>query len=310
MIEFDSVSKRFSSPPLPGRAARVVQALREVTLAIPAGETWAVVGPNAAGKTTLFAVLLGFLHPSDGMVRIRGLPPRRYLRRHGAAYLPERFRLPGEWRVLPALRSLARLEGLSRARARRRADEVMERLELTGYAHRAVRTLSRGLLQRLGLAQALLAEHELMVLDEPTEGLDPLWRIRFRSLLEERRSGGATVLLSSHDLAEVERLAQTVVLLDGGRVQEIMPAAAPAGPQRYRLELASPVSGMAQIFPGSEPLEGEAAAYIVAVGDPKDLSQRLAALLSAGGVLVSARPVEEPLEARVERALRRGVKGS
>src|SRR5690606_28906544 len=194
MIEFVGAGKRFVSGPRPWRGPVTIDALKDVTLSIPEGGAWGVVGPNGAGKSTLFALLLGFLQPTSGAVRIRGLAPRRYVRRHGAAYLPERFRVPGEWRGRPALVALARLEGLRPDVAARRADEALQRLGLEPFADREVRTLSRGVLQRLGLAQALLGERELLVLDEPTEGLDPLWRIKLRAILEEQRAAGRTIL--------------------------------------------------------------------------------------------------------------------
>src|SRR5690606_22401935 len=99
LIEFEGVAKRYALGPRPGRAPRVVEALRDVTVSVPEGGVFGVVGPNGAGKTTLFAVLLGFVFPSAGDVRIRGQAPRRYVRRHGAGYLPERFQLPGQWTV-------------------------------------------------------------------------------------------------------------------------------------------------------------------------------------------------------------------
>ncbi|HEY8484565.1 MAG TPA: ABC transporter ATP-binding protein [Longimicrobiales bacterium] len=310
MIEFEEVTKRFSSPPAPGRPPRVVEAVRQVTLGIPGGGVWAVVGPNGAGKSTLFALLLGFLHPSEGRLRIRGLEPRRYVRRHGAAYLPERFQLPGEWRVGAALQALARLEGFRGAEARRRAGELIDRFALTEHAGKPVRALSRGLLQRLGLAQALLAERELVVLDEPMAGLDPLWRIRFRTLVEELRSQGRTILIASHELAEVERIADRVVLLDEGRVRDVMDLSQPAGAaQQYRIELAEPTPALDEAFPGAVAInDAEPPAYLVSVPDPRELSQRLAALLTAGGILVSVQPAAEPLEERVRRALGHGGK--
>ena len=304
MIQFNGVSKRFG--PSGGSAGGRVDALADVSLEIPAGGVWGVVGPNGAGKTTLFALLLGFMHPTTGTVRVRGLEPRSYVRRHGAAYLPERFRLPGEWRVRTALRALARLEGFDRAAATRRVDAVIERMGLASHADREVRTLSRGLNQRLGLAQALLAERELVVLDEPTEGLDPLWRVRFRAIVAELRDEGRTVLMASHDLGEVERLASRVVLLEAGRVRSVIDMDAPPGSAgiTYRLELATPVPELAEVFPGAEPIEGDApAAYRVVVADAAELSRRLAALLEAGAVVASVQPLLEPLEARVRREL-------
>ncbi|MBI4409070.1 MAG: ABC transporter ATP-binding protein [Gemmatimonadetes bacterium] len=309
MIEIHGLTKRFTAPPRPGRTARVVEALRDVSLMIPAGAVWAVVGPNAAGKSTLFALLLGFLRPSAGEVRIEGMAPRDYVRARGAGYLPERFQVAGEWRVRATLRALAALDGWPRAEAHRRADAVLERFALGEHAERPVRDLSRGLVQRLGLAQALLAPRELIVLDEPTEGLDPLWRIRFRALVEELRREGRTVLMASHDLGEVERLAGEAVLLDAGRVRRVLRLEdAAAGPtQRYRLELAEPSAALLEAFPGAEPAADRGApAYLVQVSDAGELSRRLAALLAAGAVLVAVHPVHEPLEERVRRALAEG----
>jgi ABC-type multidrug transport system ATPase subunit len=301
MIAFETVTKRFGAR----RGRGGVEALSRVTLEVPAGETWGVVGPNGAGKTTLFALLLGFLHPTDGRVRIAGEAPRRYLRRHGASYLPERFRLPPEWTVRPTLLALARLEGYAGAEARRRADAAMERFGLEPHGGKTLGALSHGLLQRLGLAQALLGEHELVVLDEPTEGLDPLWRIRFRTVVEELRGAGRTVLLASHDLAEVERLAGKAVLLEQGKVREVLDLTPAGGEQTYRLELAGPAPALEEAFPGAEPVAGARGAYRVRAADAAELSERLAALLDAGAVVASVAPAAEPLEERVRRALGR-----
>ncbi len=320
MIELREVTKAYG--PAPGRG-RTVVALEEVTLQVPPGATWAVVGPNGAGKTTLFALVLGFVHPTAGRVRLAGLPPRAYLRRHGAAFLPERFQLPGEWSIATGLRALARLEGLRGTAARDRADRAIERFGLAPHATKPIGTLSRGLLQRVGLAQTLLGDSRLVVLDEPTEGLDPLWRIQFRDLIDELRRDGRTILIASHDLAEVERVAERAILLEAGRVREIMPVRRPTHVvQRYRIELARPAPAIAELFPGAVVESGailepgtsagpdtgiDPAAprttYLVTVKDNDELSARLAALLATGATLVAAGPVTEPLEARVQQAL-------
>jgi ABC-type multidrug transport system ATPase subunit len=314
MIELRQVSKVYG--PAPGRG-RAVVALEETSLGIPAGTTWAVVGPNGAGKTTLFALTLGFLGPTTGQVRIDGLAPRAFTRRHGAAYLPERFQLPGEWSITAALHALARLERHRGPDAKRRADQAIERFGLAPHAHKPLATLSRGLLQRVGLAQTLLGESPLVVLDEPTEGLDPLWRVQFRDLIAELHRDGRTTLIASHDLAEVERIAEQAVLLEAGRVREIIPIdRATPGTTRYRIELARPAPVFAEIFPGATPelqLDDDAtasddtsAAYLVEVADHQELSARLAALLATGATLVAAGPAAEPLEERVRQALASG----
>ncbi|HEX6939837.1 MAG TPA: ABC transporter ATP-binding protein [Longimicrobiales bacterium] len=334
MIELDDVTRIY--PAAPGRGRTDTTALSHVTLSIPEGGVWGVVGPNGAGKTTLFGLILGFLYPTEGTVRIGGLEPRRYLRRHGAAYLPERFRLPPEWTLGAALRALAGLEGVKGPAARERVAALLERFDLAPHAAKPIGALSRGLHQRLGLAQALLADRPLVVLDEPTEGLDPLWRIRFRDLIAELRDAGRTILIASHDLAEVERLADRVVLLEAGRVREVFDVArAAGGPLAYRLTLAAPSPAVAETFPGAVeapagdggraiPAGGDpatarppaagagpapaavpagATSYLIEVSDATELSARLAALLDIGAVIAAVTPAAERLEERVRRAL-------
>jgi ABC-2 type transport system ATP-binding protein len=293
MIEIDSLGKTY------GTRRQPVHALRDISLSMGPG-VWAVVGPNGAGKSTLLALVLGFLRPSSGAVALDGAPPRRYLRRHGAAYLPERFRLPPEWPVRDALRTLAALEGVTPAAARSRADSAIGRLGLDEHAGKKVGELSRGLNQRLGLAQALLADRDLVVLDEPTEGLDPLWRVRFRDLVGDLRAAGRTVLLASHELAEVERLADRAILLEDGRLKEVMDVQGPAGPAtRYRLDIDAPADVLAVAFPDADPA---ARPVTVTVADAAELSHRLGALLAAGGIVRAVVP-EGDLEDRVRRTL-------
>lgn len=307
MIELKGVGRTFRPGPGAARGAPIVEALADVSLQIPRGQTWAVVGPNGAGKSTFFALLLGFLHPTTGTISVAGEDPRTYVRRHGASYLPESFRLPAEWTVRSALRALAGLEGLSPSAAGQRVEAQLARFGLESHGAKAIGTLSRGLLQRTGLAQALLVERELVVLDEPTEGLDPLWRIRFRTLVEELRADTRTILIASHDLAEVERLADRVLLLEGGRVREIMEVGNRGDATTYRLELASDAPSLGDVFPGAIPVDGGrpgARAFVVTAADAAELSRRLAALIDTGGVIASVAPAGEALEERVRRALR------
>lgn len=306
MIELETVTKSFGSPARGERA--MTHALRDVSLSIPRGGVWAIVGPNGAGKSTLLGLLLGFLFPSKGRVRVNGEAPRRYLRRHGAAYLPERFSLPGEWTPRAALEAFARLEGWDAAEASRRVDDALARFGLETQADRRTHALSRGTVQRLGLAQTVLAERELVVLDEPTEGLDPLWRIRLREHIEALRAEGRTVLVASHDLAELQRLADRAVVLEEGRVRDVLTVSRSSEERhRYHLRLGAPVAQLERIFPGAERLgDGEEDAWAVSVADEAELNARLAALLAAGGQLRELRPVQEALEDRVRRALAGG----
>jgi ABC-type multidrug transport system ATPase subunit len=326
MIELEAAGKRFGGGPRDGG----VEALRELTLSIGDGGITAVVGPNGAGKTTLFGLILGFLTPTGGRVRVAGLPPRRYARSIGAGYMPERFGLPRRWTVRGALRALARMDGAGQD-AMVRADRAMTDFGLDGFAARRVGTLSRGMLQRLGLAQAFMGGHPLLVLDEPAQGLDPLWRIRLRELLRSSVAGpgagsaaGRTILLASHDLTEVERLADRAILLEAGRLKEVLELQRPTARQQYRLALAAGGEHVSSAFPGAVAVSGrkggregergggggilgegtgEGNAFLVTVADAAELSERLAALLAAGAVVSEVTPSPEPLEGRVRRIL-------
>jgi len=286
LIELRSAGKRF------GRRPGVI-ALRPTSLAVAAGEVCAVVGPNGAGKSTLLALALGYLRPTTGAVLLAGEPPRHRHRAGSIAYLPERFALPAQWTVRAALRGLAALDLEPSPGAR--ADQAMARCGLADVAARPIGELSRGTLQRVGIAQAWLAPARVLVLDEPTEGLDPLWRLRLRELVAERRGAGAAVLLASHDLAEVERLADRVVLLDRGEVRGMLPARAAAGAGDYRLALLSGGEHVAEVFPGA--VTDADGTYRITVADAHELSARLAALLGRGAMLASVRPAA--LEERI-----------
>jgi ABC-2 type transport system ATP-binding protein len=297
MIELEQVTKRY------GRRRRT-EALRDVTLHVPQGAVWAVVGPNGAGKSTLLGLMLGFIRATRGSVKLAGEAPRDYIRAAGAGYLPEQFSVPAEWRTGDALRMLARLGGGDAAAAQWSADEF----GLGPHLEKRAGELSRGLLQRLGLAQALVGRHELVVLDEPTEGLDPLWRIRLRDVLAGLRARGSTVVIASHDLGEVERVAERAVLLEGGRVRDIIETRT-AAPAAWRITLATPFDRVSDAFPAAASANATAddgLSFTATASGPGELSERLAALLALGAVVTAVHPVVQPLEERVRDALAGG----
>jgi ABC-type multidrug transport system ATPase subunit len=290
VIELERVSKRY------GRKGAYPDALHEVTAHVPSGEVWAIVGPNGAGKSTLLALVLGFMRASAGRVRIDGETPRDFVRARGAGYLPERFRVPDVWTVRAALRLFARLDG-----AAADVNGAIGRLGLEPVLARRTGELSRGMLQRLGLAQALLAPHPLVVLDEPTEGLDPIWRIRLRDILRELRDAGSTVLLASHDLGEVERVADRAIVLDRGTIRTVLDTRVAGNGASYRIRLLEPVPEIAAAFPQAQAVD--ATSFTVTVGSAKELSERLGALIALGGVVTAVEPVRQPLEERVRDTL-------
>jgi ABC-2 type transport system ATP-binding protein len=217
MIDLTGVGKEYRSgwP----RTHRRVRALDDVTLSVERGSSLGLVGLNGAGKSTLIRLLLGYGRPTDGEVRIAGLPPRQYAERWGVAYVPERVAIPGRWTVRTALRAYAMFSDLGED-AWERVDGVIDRLGLATLAGQKVRTLSKGNVQRVGIAQALLAPRKLMVLDEPTDGLDPVWIAQLREIVAEWRAADAerVLILASHNLGEIERLSDRVLLLHNGRV--------------------------------------------------------------------------------------------
>jgi ABC-2 type transport system ATP-binding protein len=207
-LELASASKRY------GRR----HALAQVDLAVPAGTSVGLLGANGAGKTTALRLLLGFARPTRGAVRLRGRDPFDPAARRGVGYLPERLRLPPALTVDRFLRVHGALAGLAGADLARDVDAVCEMTGVRDRLHEPVDALSKGLAQRVGFAQALLGKPELLLLDEPTSGLDPLGVRDARGWIEAARARGATVLVSSHVLSEVERTCDHVVILREGKV--------------------------------------------------------------------------------------------
>ena len=183
MIELQNVSKVYRSliPPKP------VKAVTDMTLTFEAGEVVGIAGPNGAGKSTLINLMLGFLNPSAGGVTIDGLRPRRFVERHGIAYVPELVALPSWWRVTGALARYAVLAGVPKLERAEHVEKVIDALGLEEHRGKRVKQLSKGNKQRLGIAQALLSDAKVVVFDEPTHGLDPVWTNRFRHLVHDLR---------------------------------------------------------------------------------------------------------------------------
>ena len=205
-----------------GLAGEQIRALAGVSLAIAPGEAFGIIGPNGAGKTTLLGCLLGFLRPDSGRVTIDGHDPDDLAVRTVTGYLPERLVMD---RWMNGHDFLAYHHALARLPASRRASDVEAALERVGLdplaAARAIRSYSRGMLQRIGLAQALLGEPRYVFLDEPASGVDPAGVILFRRLIGELRQRGATVVLNSHQLDQVERVCDRVAYVSKGRVEAI-----------------------------------------------------------------------------------------
>ena len=196
---------------------RPTEALAGVSLSVEPGAIFGLLGQNSAGKTTLVKILLGLVWPTAGRARVFGQDPGVPATRRRIGYLPEQMRLPEFMKAESFLRLMGRLNGMDGAALARRIPDALERVGLAGEK-RPLRTYSKGMQQRLGLAQAMVHDPDLLFLDEPTEGLDPLGRKQIRDLLLELRNAGKTIFLNSHVLSEVEQICDRILILDRGQV--------------------------------------------------------------------------------------------
>lgn len=219
----------------PGLKKTPKVAVKNLTLYVERGEVFGFIGPNGAGKTTTMNVLLGFVPPTSGSAAIFGVDVREPIARQRIGYLPE---LTYYYRFLTAeelLRFYGRIFRLSRTVLEKRIDILLRMVELDHVRNKLIRTYSKGMQQRLGIAQALINDPDLLILDEPTSGLDPIGRMKVREIIQRLKSEGKTVFFSSHELGEVETVCDRVAILHQGelrvegRVSELV--------EQYRMDL-------------------------------------------------------------------------
>ncbi len=196
-------------------------ALHGLDLEVNAGEVFGFLGPNGAGKTTTMNVLLGFVPATSGTASLFGIDVRQPIARQRIGYLPE---LTYYYKFLTAdelLRFYAKIFGLTRAETDRRIPELLKLVELEHAAKRPIKSYSKGMQQRVGLAQALINNPDLLVLDEPTSGLDPLGRMKVREIIQRLKNEGKTVFFSSHELGEVETVCDRVAIVHQGELKTV-----------------------------------------------------------------------------------------
>jgi ABC-2 type transport system ATP-binding protein len=210
VIEANGLTKRY----------RTRVAVDHIDLAINEGEVFGLLGPNGAGKTTTILMIMGLTDVSEGTVRVLGLDPARQplaVKRH-IGYMPDAVGFYDSLTARENLSYTGRLAGLERTLIERRMEDVLARVGLTNVAGQKVRTFSRGMRQRLGLADALLKTPKIVILDEPTSGLDPQATQEFLELIHNLKKDGITVILSSHMLEKVQVICDRVALFNAGRV--------------------------------------------------------------------------------------------
>lgn len=278
---------------------RPVRALSELNLQVGMGESFGFLGPNGAGKTTTLKILMRLIYPTTGEAKILGCPLDDMQMRARIGYLPEQ---PYFYDYLTARELLvycAKIFGLNKADTLKRTDELLKRVGLFEAADKQLRKYSKGMLQRAGLAQALINDPEVLFLDEPMSGLDPLGRREVRDLIASLRDQGKTVFFSSHVLSDVEALCDRVAimnkgcLIESGKLSDIL--------KSHTNEMEVVVTGVdeatlnelrvfaTQIVPAPEGAH-------VRVQNDKEIESVLSLVHRAGGRLISVNPVRESLE--------------
>lgn len=212
-VRTESLSKTYRS----GIVSReTVHALKDVTLQVDRGEIFGLLGPNGAGKTTLLKILLGIAWPTDGRAALFGQPTTQPATRRQVGYLPEKHRFPDFLTSEQMLHLYGRLSGVPTARREARIPELLDQVDMTEWRHTKLKKFSKGMMQRVGLAQALINDPDLVFLDEPTDGVDPVGRREIRDILLWLHEQGKTIFLNSHLLSEVEKVCTRVAILNKG----------------------------------------------------------------------------------------------
>ncbi len=196
-------------------------ALDSVTLQIEPGEIFGLLGPNGAGKTTLFKLLLGISSITSGEATLMGYPPSNPKSREKIGYLPENHRFPEHLTGLGLLQLSGRMCKMSEDMITSKVSELLELVDMSKWANTKMKKYSIGMLQRVGLAQAMINDPELLFLDEPTDGVDPVGRAEIKNVMLKIRDSGKTIILNSHLLSEVEMVADRVAILQHGKLVKI-----------------------------------------------------------------------------------------
>jgi ABC-2 type transport system ATP-binding protein len=208
MIELNTATKRYDS----------LAAVDNVSFSVKTGEYFALLGPNGAGKTTIVKMLLDFTRPTSGSLSLNGLPSTHAACRTAVGYLSENLHIPPYLSGWQYLQRCAELLDISRSDAMDQCRRIVELIGMQGREYTKVNTYSKGMIQRFGLGAALIGNPKLLILDEPTAGLDPIGIREIRQLLESLKHQGMTIFLNSHLLSEVEKICDTAAIINRGKL--------------------------------------------------------------------------------------------
>lgn len=216
-IEIIGLTKVYSS----SRGRKKVEALKDVSFEVATGSIFGLLGPNGAGKTTLIKIILGITHPTTGTAMLLNTSIDNYFIRRKIGYLPENHKYPTYLTGVEVLKYFGQLAGAEPTSLKKKTDELLELVKLSNWKKNKIKTYSKGMMQRLGLAQALINDPEIIFLDEPTDGVDPIGRKEIRDILADLKAQGKTIFLNSHLLSEVELVTDRIAILNKGVLLKI-----------------------------------------------------------------------------------------
>ncbi len=275
-----------------------ITALDGVDFSVREGELFGLLGPNGAGKTTTVKILLGLTRATSGEATVSGLPVGNPESRRRVGYLPEGHKIPGYLTARQALAIFGRMSSMDSESIARRTDLLLEKVRLSAWADVRVKKFSKGMTQRLGLASALIHSPNVLLLDEPTDGVDPVGRREIRDLLQEEARNGTAVLLNSHLLSEIELTCNRVAVLRNGKVaaEGTIDELTRKSP-KFKM-VATPIdetllSSFRESGAGVERVNGH---MVLSVTDLEHLNALVDKLRAQGGVLSELSPVRSTLE--------------
>lgn len=303
MIQLEELTKEFDTASGPGG---VVVATNRLNLLIPAGEVFGLVGPNGAGKTTTLKMICGLSVPTSGRVMVNDIDVERQPEeaQRYIGYLADFFSLYDDLKVWEYLDYFAHAYKMDEAAIPARIDEVIARLGLESKRDAMIAGLSRGMKQRVGIGRAIIHDPPLLVLDEPTGGLDPKARVELKELLRELHRSGKTVFITSHILSDLEELCTSIGILEKGRLLRVGPLEQVmregAATRQIRIRLAAPGFATESWLTGKAGISGavttDAVVQFAYAGTDAELAELVRAMVTAGAPVCGVQEVAETLE--------------
>jgi len=296
IVECRGLTKVFRRPL--ERRTKAVSALTDVSLSVHRGQIVGLIGPNGAGKSTLLNLVAGLILPTEGRVSVCGHRARSVAARRHLGYMPEHPVFPGLYSGRAVLRYHGALLGLCAKVITGQVARSIDRLQMQAFIDRPAADFSQGMKQRLALAIAVMGDPQLLLLDEPSNGLDPIGIIQLRDLLRQLQESGTAIIISSHRLGELERLTSDYIFMHRGQVISFADRIAASQAGQLRVEVASSGRSIAEtLLPASKVLEVSDTELVIAIGDPDEVPDIVCDLAKGGaritGVLLQRENIED-----------------